>query len=275
MDENTTVVARPAPHAVRHSEQVWGTVVTFDVRDVAFTNATPQQIHRAITDACSWLHDVDRIFSTYRDDSLVTAIRRGDSLDQMREAFTARDRELLSDVLDACEQCEAFTEGAFDAWELPGGFDPSGFVKGWAAQMAADILSEQGLRYFMIDAGGDVVCRGGESPTEPWHIGIRHPYNPDQVMTTVTVTDGTVATSGTYERGEHLYDPETGEYAAVARAATVVGPDAGIADAMATAIALRGESMLKKVHALSGGAAAWSALVVIGDIVTSIGDLFG
>ena len=275
MDDCTTVVARPARHAVRHSEHVWGTVVTFDVRDAAFTDTTPKKIHSAITDACSWLHDVDSIFSTYRDDSLVTAIRRGDSLDQLREAFTARDRELLADVLDACDQFEEFTDGAFDAWELPGGFDPSGFVKGWAAQMAADILSEQGLRYFMIDAGGDVVCRGGESPTEPWHIGIRHPYNADQVMATVSVTDGTVATSGTYERGEHIFDPETGEYAAVARAATVVGPDAGIADAMATAIALRGEPMLKKIHALSGGAAAWSALVVIGEIVTSIGEMFG
>lgn len=275
MDDNQTVVARPAPHAVRHSETVWGTVVSFDVRDAGFSDVTPSQIKRAITAACSWLHDVDRIFSTYRDDSLVTAIRRGESLDQLRAAFDARDRELLADVLDACDKCAEFTDGAFDAWELPGGFDPSGFVKGWAAQMAADILSEHGLKHFMIDAGGDVVCRGGESPTEPWHIGVRHPYNRDQVMATVFVTDGTVATSGTYERGEHLYDPATGEYAAVARAATVVGPDAGVADAMATAIALRGEPMLKKIHALSGGAAVWSALVVIGEVVTSIGELFG
>lgn len=275
MDDNATVVARPAAHAVRHSEHVWGTVVTFDVRDAALSTHSHSDINQAIMEACSWLHDVDRIFSTYREDSIVTAIRRGENLDQLRAAFDARDRELLADVLDACDKCADFTEGAFDAWELPGGFDPSGFVKGWAAQMAADILAEHGLRYFMIDAGGDVVCRGGESATEPWHIGIRHPDNPDQVMATVFVTDGTIATSGTYERGEHLFDPTTGEYAAVARAATVVGPDAGIADAMATAIALRGEPMLKKIHSLSGGAAAWSALVVIGNVVTSIGELFG
>lgn len=271
---SSSVSARTAPLAVLHSEHVWGTVVSFDVRDRAFGSASEESIRDAIEQACSWLHEVDRVFSTFREDSLVTAIRRGDSAEQMTDDFNARDRDLLADVLDACDRCAQLTDGAFDAWRLPGGFDPSGYVKGWAADIAAEILSKSGLSHFMIDAGGDIVCRGGESPTEPWHIGIRHPDKPMDIMANVTVQDGSVATSGIYERGQHVFNPASGDFTTAARAATVIGPDAGIADAVATALIVQGVALMPMVQDLPGGLAEWSALVVVGDAVTSIGDAF-
>lgn len=116
-----------------------------------------------------------------------------------------------------------------------GGLDPSGLVKGWSIEAAGDILGLAGARNFSINAGGDVIARGEPEPGRPWRVGIRHPELADRLAAVLEVRDLAVATSGAYERGEHIRDPHTGRPPRGLRSVTVVGPSLTYADAYATA----------------------------------------
>jgi thiamine biosynthesis lipoprotein len=179
---------------------------------------------RAFDEAFAWLRFVDATFSTYDAGSEICRINRG-------ELRTRDAHPLVGEVLDRCESLRRITGGAFDVRApLPGGLDPSGFVKGWAVERAAALLERAGARRFLVDAGGDVVLRGG-----PWRVGIRHPRQRDRLAAVLELHDAAVATSGTYERGPHIVDPATGRPAAGALSVTIVGPALGTADAYATA----------------------------------------
>ncbi len=193
---------------VARVEHVMGTAVRF----ITETRSVPNEIDRAI----AWLHWVDRTFSVYRPDSEIMRIRRGE-LDTPHED--------VSFVLDRCLGLRILTEGAFDH-RLEDALDPSGYVKGWAIQRAADILATSGMRRFYIDAGGDIAMRGA------WRVGIRNPADPECPLLVLDLEDTAIATSGTYERGEHIWGPDPGGLASV----SVVGPDLGTADAVATAL---------------------------------------
>jgi thiamine biosynthesis lipoprotein len=113
--------------------------------------------------------------------------------------------------------------------------DPSALVKGWAVQRGAEMLEQDGLTDFCLNAGGDVVVRGGALPEREWRIGIQHPRDRDAIAAAIAVTDTAVATSGAYERGAHLLDPRTQATPEDVLSVTVVGPDLGSADAYSTA----------------------------------------
>ena len=203
-------------------EPVMGTVVSLDVRDAPGPGA-----ETAFARVMEWLHDVDRRFSTYRDDSDISRIDRG-------ELAVAAAGDDVRWVLDRCARLRAETGGAFD--ERAGGrLDPSALVKGWAVQRGADLLRAEGLEHFSLSAGGDVVVRGGALPERTWRVGIQHPRDRLALATAIEVTDLAVATSGTYERGGHLLDPRTGAPPGDVLSVTVAGPDLGLADAYSTA----------------------------------------
>lgn len=246
---------------ISRAEHVWSTVVSIDVRDddapVATVDAAWEQVREE-------LHRIDRVYSTFRDDSVVSRIRRG-------ELRRVDDTDVV-EVLDLCLQARAITRSAFDPWAVPGGFDPSGLVKGWAADRCTSILREHGLRSVSVDAGGDVTCRG-TIDGRPWPIGIAHPDDPREVVAVVEVLDAAVATSGTSQRGEHVRDtrPSHGSRAASgARQATVIGPDGAIADALATALVVAGTEGAEWFARLPD----WSACLVQGDVLTSWGPAF-
>jgi thiamine biosynthesis lipoprotein len=177
--------------------------------------------------AMAWLHDVDARFSTFRADSEIRRMDRGELLPA----------DASSDVRWALERCEALrheTAGYFDV-RASGALDPSALVKGWAAQRAADILSAGGLTDFALSAGGDVVVRGDALPDRGWRVGIQHPRDPLAVAARVHVTDLAIATTGAYERGAHVKDPHTGDAPADVASVTVTGADLGTADAYSTA----------------------------------------
>jgi FAD:protein FMN transferase len=200
------------------------------------------RIAAAVADAFDWLRWVDATFSTYDPASEIARIGRG-------ELETARAHPHVRAVLARCERLRVRTGGAFDPWALPGARpDPSGLVKGWAAERAAALLLAAGARDLMVDAGGDVCVRGEPAPGRPWRIGVRHPLRRDRVAAVVELRDGAVATSGAYERGGHVFDPRTRRPAAGALSVTVTGPDLGTADAYATA-----------AFALGADAPAWAA----------------
>ncbi|MDQ1049403.1 FAD:protein FMN transferase [Streptomyces sp. V4I2] len=171
----------------------------------------------------AWLHEVDARFSPFKADSEVCRLDRGELSDRDLSAD-------LREVLDLCEEYRAATGGAFDV-RLPGrGLDPCAVVKGWSVQRAADLLRAAGARRFCLNAGGDVVTAGG-----PWRVGVRHPEHADKLCTVLQLTDGAVATSARYERGDHIIDGRTGRPATGLLSLTVVAPTLTEADSAATA----------------------------------------
>ena len=170
----------------------------------------------------AWLREVDAVFSTYRADSEISRIARD-------ELTVADAQPTVREVLAQCEALRVETRGYFDA-RAGERLDPSGLVKGWAVDGAAALLEVAGSRDFCVDAGGDVVVRGG-----PWRVGIRHPSKRRRLAAVLTAGDLAVATSGAYERGPHILDPHTGRPPHGVLSVTVVGPDLATADAYATA----------------------------------------
>ncbi|HUW77446.1 MAG TPA: FAD:protein FMN transferase [Candidatus Nanopelagicaceae bacterium] len=213
-----------------HPEEVWGTVVVIELRSDSLGVEELQIVRNEMT---AYLHEVDLIFSTYKSESEVSAIRNG-------QLSVAEASPLVKEVWQLCLAARECTEGAFDPWAARGGFDPSGYVKGWAADRALEMGGRAGVEHIQINAGGDISLLGGLAVNEPWRIGIRHPDDDQAIAQIVTLADGAIATSGTYERGAHIIDPSTNLPAIAARSATVVGPDGGLADALATALIVAG-----------------------------------
>ena len=174
----------------------------------------------------AWLNWVDATFSPFRADSQISRIGRD-------ELAVSDAHPLVSEVLARCEALRRETDGYFDP-RHSGVLDPCGLVKGWAIDRAAALLRG---RRVCIDAGGDVLVRGGG-----WRVGIRHPRERDLLAAALCADDLAVATSGAYERGEHIVDPHTRRPPAGVLSVTVVGPHLATADAYATAAFAMGES---------------------------------
>lgn len=177
----------------------------------------------SVEPAFAWLREVDARFSPFREDSEVSRLDRG----ELAPEEISPD---LAEVLALCEEYRAATGGAFDV-RLPGrGLDPCAMVKGWAVQRAAELLTDLGARRLCLNAGGDVAATGG-----PWRVGVRHPERADRLCVVLSLTDGAVATSARYERGDHILDGRTGRPARGLLSLTVVAPSLTEADATATA----------------------------------------
>ena len=238
-----------------------GTVASLAIREA--TAATTTETGQAAARALAVLHHVDRVFSTWDPDSPVSRLRRGEI------ELDAAPPEVAW-VLELCRRARAASGGWFDPWRLPGGVDPTGLVKGWAAELALAEL-RRGGGGAMVDAGGDIAVFGEPEPGQPWRIGIRHPLAADRLLTVVTLGghDRAVATSGNYERGPHVLDPSAGEPAQTLLAATVVGPDLAFVDALATGLLASGGKALARIAGLRG----YSALIVDhdGTVHTTLG----
>ncbi len=219
----------------RRVEEQWGTVISVDVRD---------DVDALALDRCfAWFARVDALFSTWRDDSEIVRLGRG-------EITAGECSPEVAEVLDLCERMRLESGGAFDISfgadpsipPRPGlaPLDPSGLVKGWAVARAGDLLRDAGAANFFVNAGGDVLTRGRPAGADGWRVGIQHPRERDRVAAVLAVTDAAVATSGRYERGDHVVDPRTGRPALGLASVTVVGPDLAIADAYATATVVLG-----------------------------------
>lgn len=205
------------------------------------------------------LREVDRVFSTYRNDSFVSLLARGDiTLDECPAQVT--------EVFRLGRQAEIESDGAFSIWRpgADGGekiLDPSGVVKGWAVERAAHHLRALHGTDFCLSAGGDMVCRTLDPATTPWQIGIEDPFDASRVRAVVPLSNGAVATSGTAHRGDHITDARTNSTPTDLASVTVIAADLTWADIDATA-----------AYALGTAAPQWlarrpgrSALVVWND----------
>jgi FAD:protein FMN transferase len=228
-----------------------GTIVTIDVYTAAEVTDTQLGVLRGqLSRARAFLHRADQVFSTWRPHSPVSRLRRG-------EISLAQTPPEVAEVLDGCLAARQLSGGWFDPWMMPGGFDPTGYVKGWAAQKALAAFSDGAVRGAIVNAAGDIASSGGLGPGQPFRIGIADPAAPRRLAEIIELT-GAIATSGTYERGSHLIDPHSGRPVARAASATVTGPDLGLADALATALAVAGQSGLAMIEPAGG----YEALVI-------------
>jgi FAD:protein FMN transferase len=208
--------ARPAI-CVRH---VMGTPIMVDVRDEDVDGAV-------IDNVFAWFRWVDETFSTYIDGSEINRLDRGEL--RLEDAHP-----VVRGVLERCDELRLETRGYFDA-RAGGRLDPSGLVKGWSVDRAADILRAAGVRNFAVNAGGDIRLSGRAVPNPVWSVGIQHPRERARIAAIVRGTDLAVTTSGAYARGDHVLNPYTRRPAAGVLSVTVVGPQLATADAYATA----------------------------------------
>jgi len=217
-----------------------GTAISLDVRDSTFPAA-------GLDRAFEYLRGIDTRFSTYKPDSEVSRLIQGD----VDEAACSAE---LAEVLALSEQIRRTSAGYFDirAHRPDRRPDPTGLVKGWSLENAGRILEAAGAANYCINGGGDVVTRGEAAPKKAWRVGIRHPLIADKLATVLAARDGAVATSGAYERGDHVRDPFTGRAPAGILSVTIVGPSLTYADAYATAAFAMGPDGLGWVAGLAG-----------------------
>ena len=213
-----------------HVEAVMGTMFSFHVEPGECPSG---EATAAIASACTRLHELDAIFSTWKPESPMSRVRAGllDLDDAPRE---------MALVVELCEEARAHSKGWFDPWAMPGGFDPTGLVKGWAAAEALEILRLAGVKAAMVDGGGDIAVLGSPAKTPAWRIGIRHPWRAEALACVLEI-DSAVATSGCYERGPHLINTKDGRMLFSTASASVLGANLAICDALATALVVADE----------------------------------
>lgn len=232
------------PYAVRAwVEQIMGLPISVHVRAV---DPDRSDISDAVAEVWSLLREVDEVFSTWRNDSDVMQLRRGLLPEPMAHPW-------IGDIKAMCAYAEAATGGLFVS-DLVGpdgteGWDPTGLVKGWAIDRAADILRTLPAVTFCINAGGDILCGTGTGTTSerlraPWRIGIQDPRDRYAVRRTIELTEGAIATSGSSARGSHIIDPRTGRPAHACAQATVRGPELVWADVGATVCFIEPDAVL-------------------------------
>lgn len=223
---------------MKQTRLLMGMPITVEVVDATAKTADIDRIY-------DYFEYVDRKFSTYKDDSEISAINR-------REITVAQSSPDMRAVFWLAEQTRQETDGYFDI-ERGGRYDPSGLVKGWAIFHAAELLWADGFQNFYVEAGGDIQAAGRNSRGEDWRVGIRNPFNSAEIVKVLTIGTGGVATSGTYVRGQHIYNPQApGQLETDIVSLTVVGPDIYEADRFATAAFAMGAQGIQFIESLEG-----------------------
>ncbi|WP_127473970.1 FAD:protein FMN transferase [Microbacterium sulfonylureivorans] len=227
-----STAARPHRHV--RVEHIMGTAMAIHV--VARPDLS-QAVDAAARRCFADLRRVDRLFSTYRPESAISRVQRGEAaIDDLDP--------LIGEVARSCSDWERATHGRFSAnWR--GVFDPTGYVKGWSAERAArthlePLLAVPGVVAAGISAGGDLQLLTAPGEAWRWRVGIADPARPGSVTATIEIANGAVATSGTRERGAHILDPLTGRPAEGVASATVVADSLAVADVRATAAVVAG-----------------------------------
>lgn len=194
----------------------------------------------------SYFKYVDEKFSTYKSTSEISKINDG----QIKEQEYSDD---MVTVLSLCEELKNKTDGYFNITTPQGKIDPSGLVKGWSIYNAVQILMERGFKNFYIDAGGDIEARGKNNAGKDWKVGIKNPFNQDEIVKVLGISGAGVATSGTYIRGQHIYNPKNNNKPAAGIVSlTVVGPNVYDADVYATPAFAMGQAGINFIESLKG-----------------------
>lgn len=209
---------------------IMGMPITIDIRDAKSVNSDFDEVFK-------FLDQVDKKYSPFKDTSEVSKFNRGEKVS----------RE-MKNILLLCDKLKRETRGYFDPKRPDGKTDPSGLVKGWAIKKAADILRNKGFKKFFVDAGGDAEIVG-----KNWKWGVRNPFNVKQIVKVLRLTNCGIATSGTYERGQHIYNPITKQNKITDIVSlTVIGKDVYEADKFSTPAFAMGRSGIEFIETVPG-----------------------
>ncbi|MDX6358111.1 MAG: FAD:protein transferase [Nocardioidaceae bacterium] len=222
-------VDQPVVPLHRYVEHLMGMPISLALRGRHVDDEAAHDAWRRCLDS---LRVVDATFSTYRDDSFLSRLNRGE--------VTADDGPPeVREVLDLGERARLESGGAFDVRRVGADgtsrLDPDGVVKGWAVQRAAVAFADLPDTDYCLSAGGDMVCHVADDTRPAWRIGIEDPHDPSTLAATVEVRHGAVATSGHAHRGQHVVDARTGAAPAAVASVTVLADDLTWADLDATA----------------------------------------
>ena len=188
---------------------------------------------------------VEKKFSAYKGDSEIRKINKG-------EIKPEDYRPEMQEIFKLSEETKKAAKGYFDIEYQAGHYDPSGLVKGWAIYKASQILKNKGFENFCVEAGGDVQVYGKNNQGQDWQIGIRNPFKQEEIIKVVALSNLGMATSGTYVRGQHIYNPHQKEEPILEIVSlTVVGPNVYEADRFATAAFAMGKEGIKFIEKLS------------------------
>lgn len=204
------------------------------------------EVRGALEAAFGYLVVVDERFSTYKEDSEISRINRGElalatASDDMREVFTI------------AEKTKKETNGYFDITHPGGSIDPSGIVKGWAILNTAARIRAAGYENYFVNAGGDIAMSGENTEGKEWSVGIRNPFNIQEIIKVVYPHGKGIATSGSYIRGDHIYNPHAPEEKIKEIvSSTIIGPDVLEADRFATAAFAMGKKGIEFIEQLPG-----------------------
>ena len=192
------------------------------------------------------LVSVDNRFSTYKEDSEISRFNRGEIV---RDALSPEMREVFA----LAEKTKGETRGYFDMHRPDGLIDPSGIVKGWAILAVAKLIHTAGYEHYFVNAGGDIAMSGKNAAREDWSVGIRDPFSINKIVKVIYPHGKGVATSGSYIRGDHIYNPHAPEEALDDIVSiTVIGPDVLEADRYATAAFAMGKRGIEFIERLPG-----------------------
>jgi len=189
---------------------------------------------------------IDNKFSVYKKDSEVMQINRGEILVENSSLD-------MQEIFGLADQTKQETDGYFDIVNQFGIYDPSGIVKGWAIYEASKIIEQAGFDNYYVDAGGDIQVCGKNSEGKQWKIGIKNPFNKEEIVKTVYLDNGEIATSGTYIRGQHIYNPrDKSEQITEIVSPSVIGPNVYEADRFATAAFAMGKAGIHLIERIKG-----------------------
>jgi FAD:protein FMN transferase len=234
-------------------EQVMGMPVSLHVRGPLARGDEDGEgdtgpVAAAVEDVIRDLHRTDEIFSTYRPDSQLSRLRRGELALAQADAW-------VREVAELCDEARTRTQGWFDAF-LPGpdgvrAFDPTGLVKGWAIERVTRRLSAALAGHdVLVNAGGDIAVRCRRTDTPDWALGIEDPADRSRLLVRAPIRTGAMATSGNAARGAHILDPVSGRPAAALASVTMIGPDLMWADVHATAAFAQGPDCVERLAGL-------------------------
>jgi thiamine biosynthesis lipoprotein len=231
-------------HTFEHVEICMGTGFRFQGRYI------DADFNAAISKACEILHEADRVFSLYKPESPLSQLAAG-------KTSVAQCPPEVSDVWDECERWQKLTDGWFSPFTAEHTFDPSGLVKTWATKRAADSLIAAGITDFTLNAGGDVLIADGATGELDWRIAVSKPVSiADAEAGALAVVDLTgtpfraMATSGSAERGSHIWSPKSDVDPAKAMVQiSVIAKDLVEADIWATAAFAEGPNSLARIDA--------------------------
>jgi thiamine biosynthesis lipoprotein len=211
---------------MRSVEQIMGLPISVDI-----PGCSDETVFKKVFEK---LNGIDRQFSPYKKDSELAKYQRG----EIKEENLSRE---FRQIIYGSNEAAKLTGGYFSAYFLDK-FDPTGYVKGWAIVRAAEVIESSGFQTYCIGAGGDILARSNSRKI--WNIGVQDPKNKKEIIGKINSKNLAVATSGSYERGHHIVNPKTGEFADELLSVTVIGPEIITADIFATGIFAKGVSGL-------------------------------